>query len=223
LAAKVTDARLFLSLAITAGITRARRTVRVLAEAADPLIDADSELLSGWHVWRRRTVWATFVAPGCRSRTGLGRPGGRAQDSLATCGRGRDGTARCRQPPPPLTTRLSATTSISYSRGKRHNGPISGARVLIRVLIPAVRDRPRVSTDPTTCLTTCANVDKDGRRRTCCRRLRSRGLAARSGAACCDAVEGVEVLLVGLKEGVEILLRGLDLRVGHALHNAIEV
>lgn len=38
-----------------------------------------------------------------------------------------------------------------------------------------------------------------------------------------DAVEGIQVLLVGIGERMHILLCGLDVGVAHAFHNALEV
>jgi hypothetical protein len=38
-----------------------------------------------------------------------------------------------------------------------------------------------------------------------------------------DSFERVEVLLVGVRQRVHVLLRGLDLRVSHPIHHALEV
>ena len=43
------------------------------------------------------------------------------------------------------------------------------------------------------------------------------------GVSSADAVEGVEVLGVGVGEGVEIFLGGGDLGVAHAVHDGFEV
>src|SRR4051794_28341967 len=46
---------------------------------------------------------------------------------------------------------------------------------------------------------------------------------ADSLVAASDAIQSVEVLVVGLRQGVQVLLRRLDLGVSHALHDALEV
>jgi hypothetical protein len=53
-------------------------------------------------------------------------------------------------------------------------------------------------------------------------RLLSAG-TARSRASICNAGEGVDVLLVAVRQRVKILLSRLDLRVSHPFHNTLQV
>lgn len=108
----------------------------------------------------------------------------------------------------------------------RRRGPTATVRVLMRVLIVPVHECPGVSRDVGQAHHSAHHLRIHGRGDTVLDWLPQaggRGVSQPDQSACSDAVEGVEVLLGGLWEGVEILLRGLDLRVTHALRNALGI
>ena len=80
------------------------------------------------------------------------------------------------------------------------------------------RPRPLVSAPPLTRSWFGCSV-----RLSVCLVFRARGCVGVLGLPTADAVEGVEVLGVGVGEGVEVFLGGGDLRVAHPVHHGLEV